>query len=188
MLYRLVGHADRAGRGCRSRPGTSRPPSSSGAYGCSNFLTKSAGLWPPYMLSPSMMTRSNGNAAWVFAICCRDLDAAARSPVPLSPIAANFSESGLVGERRLCEAPPDAAAATKSSEVRRRRRGRGHRRTTQTIHAVASGARYWGFSKGGSNEAAAGGFAAAEESLLGARLKVSKSIPDRPPKDKYRDF
>ena len=37
------------------------PADSSGAYGCSNFFTKSAGCWLPYMLSPSMMTRSNGN-------------------------------------------------------------------------------------------------------------------------------
>ena len=72
------------------------PAASSGAYGCSNFLTKSAGRWPPYMLSPSMMTRSNAKVARALAICC-PTSYCGRSPVPLSPMTANFNEPGRLG-------------------------------------------------------------------------------------------
>ena len=97
------------------------PAVSRDAYGNSNFLTKSAGLCLPYMLSPSMMTRSKGKVPWTFVICCA-IWYWGRSPVPLSPIAANFSESDLLGSDVDCaKSAVEATAAARRSIERERR-------------------------------------------------------------------
>ena len=72
-------------------------------------MTKSCGCWRPYMLSPSMITSSNGNRARAIAICSPTSYSGAL-PLPVSPIAANFSESGRAGRRscvRRCRAADD---------------------------------------------------------------------------------
>src|SRR5438067_6499560 len=65
------------------------------------------------MLSPSMMTRSNGRRACTAAICCAS-SYCARSPVPLSPITANVTD----------ERPGGAAVRTTTAVAMRTRTGR----------------------------------------------------------------
>ena len=59
------------------------------------------------------MTRSKGNAEWTFVICCAS-SYCGLSPVPLSPMAANFSESDLLGSGEDCA--KSAADADRGSE------------------------------------------------------------------------
>src|SRR5438552_2647135 len=103
------------------------PAERSAAYGCSNFFTKSPGRWLPYMLSPSMMTRSKGKVPCAFVICCA-ISYCGRSPVPLSPMAANLTESGLLGRGAVC-----AKIVAAASGARRRARDRGSRRHERAI-------------------------------------------------------
>src|SRR4029453_512667 len=73
------------------------------------------------MLSPRMMTRSYGNLVCAIAIC-RPTSYWAVSPVPLSPMATNFSDPALLGRADCCAA---TAATMTSGAVARRRRARG---------------------------------------------------------------
>src|SRR5262245_60670035 len=106
------------------------------AYGCSNFLTKSAGFCPPYMLSPSMMTRSNGNLEWAVVICC-PMSYWGRSPVPLSPMAANFTESARFGRATDCAKTPVHASAVTKSAIGTNEGWVGFTRFMNNIHCTA---------------------------------------------------
>src|SRR3954467_15308859 len=64
------------------------------------------------MLSPIMTTIGNANRA-CHAASCSPMSYWPFSPVPLSPITANFSESGLLGSGTCADAgPPPCAADT----------------------------------------------------------------------------
>src|SRR5436190_19290960 len=68
------------------------------------------------MLSPSMITSSKGKVACSLVICPAT-SYWALSPVPLSPIAANFNESDRFGSAAApATRPATAAAATTSVE------------------------------------------------------------------------
>src|SRR5262245_26947865 len=73
------------------------------------------------MLSPSMMTRSKGKVACSFAICC-PTSYCGRSPVPLSPIATNFSEPARLGRATVCATR--SATARNATRVEATKRGR----------------------------------------------------------------
>src|SRR5262245_6521217 len=109
---------------------------SSAAYGCWNLLTKSLGDCPPYMLSPSMMTRSNGNFEWLLVIC-RATSYWGRSPVPLSPMTANFTESERFGSATDCAKTPAQASAVTISAIGTTVAFEDFTRLTENIHHPA---------------------------------------------------
>src|SRR5262245_21077501 len=72
------------------------------------------------MLSPSMITRLNGNLACTRVICCAT-SYWGRSPVPLSPMAANFSESVRFGRTTIDCAKNSAHIAAVSTRTEHHR-------------------------------------------------------------------
>src|SRR6185503_14023699 len=83
--------------------------------------------------------------AWTFAICCAS-SYCGRSPVPKSPMAANFSEPGVLGSGEACAKSAAHATAATKRNVEKRRRSPEATRITQTIHRSCQ--RVWG-RKGG---------------------------------------
>src|ERR1041385_2208127 len=78
---------------------------------------KSSGACRPYMLSPSMITMSNGNRCRAVTICC-PTSYSPLSPVPLSPMTANFTEAALTG-RAVAPFCAGAIRLARRSSVRR---------------------------------------------------------------------
>jgi hypothetical protein len=69
-----------------------------------------------------MITSSNGNRARADVICCA-MSNCGRSPVPLSPMTANFTESGRLGSAARCAAGADAPMTRSASSDATRRCG-----------------------------------------------------------------
>src|ERR1044071_8554318 len=103
------------------------------------------------MLSPSMMTRSNAHTSCAFSICLA-ISYCGRSPVPLSPMAANFSESVRLGkEREGCPKTAADVSTAKRTAIARRLPardivvilGRGHGPPTDGTVGHACDLRLW---------------------------------------------
>src|SRR6476469_4345358 len=73
------------------------------------------------MLSPTMTTNSNGNLARVAASCLAT-DNWCLSPVPVSPITANFTDPFCTGTDRFCATSAGTATVSSSNNTNRNER------------------------------------------------------------------